>query len=91
MITISILIIVYLLSILFVWNYIRISCSIGGTYENQIPPTEDVVSMFIPILNTLMVILMCKEGSPRKKLKQPKQPSSDKWKITLFQIKNDIC
>jgi hypothetical protein len=49
---------VYMLSVLSVWNYIRIAHSNGGVWSYTSPELPDLFLTITPIMNTIFAILL---------------------------------
>jgi hypothetical protein len=79
MIWIIISIVIYLLSAYYVWRYLHIAHSKGGRWEMINTDKEDVASVVVPILNTIIAIGLLSEDSPYKH----KQSTNNKF----FKIK----
>lgn len=50
-------IIIYLVSAVLVWWYVKISHSIGGRYRGIIPDSFDVWLTLLPLLNTIAALM----------------------------------
>lgn len=58
---------VYLLSVWLVWRYMRIAHSKGGRWEELNIGVIDLMMVFIPLLNTLFMLVFYLFVSPKEK------------------------
>ncbi len=78
---------VYLLSFIAFWNYVRISHSKDGQWYNTKPDFADVVLSLIPILNTGFAILSWFMFSPWKDKTRGIPYRLNRLAVAFFNIK----
>ena len=81
---ITFFIIVYLLSALLNYIYIRLAYSKGGILERDTPNDGDIAMTFIPVLNTVFCLLMWIGQSPRVEIEKEKKVEN---RSKFFRIK----
>jgi len=77
---IVVMLIIYALSALFVWNWLKIAYSKDGVWRSIKPDSEDLLITFFPVVNTIAILVLILE-SPFEKRSINKKPSKFKVKI----------
>lgn len=90
MILTIILIIIYLFSIIKLWNYTKIAYSIGGVLENREITLFDIVFIFIPIINTILAFNMGEPDSAKNDIIVMKRMAKSKQKENKPLLFNQI-
>lgn len=89
MIVIVLLFVVYILSVVYFYRYIKIVYSDKGFYSDYSPAAFDFIFMLIPIINTIMAIVMWSDSPYNKKYLKSKPIGSNLWDV-IFNTKKTI-
>ncbi len=78
---------IYLFSTFLMWNYIRISHSKGGIYQNIIPEVDDFIFTLFPVINTVFGVCCWIECSPREAGEHERNDCLENLSMLFFNIK----